>query len=63
MTLREEDIHLTVLGDCGKIHGSVEEWQQCFVCGIILADRLKPEARVSSYEELTAFLDGEDGKL
>lgn len=29
----------TVLGDCGKTHSSIEEWQKCEVCDLILDSR------------------------
>ncbi len=32
---------VTVIGDCGKVHASFEEWQQCKLCEAIIARNIR----------------------
>lgn len=44
------DIKLSVCGDCGVIHESVESWRRCVICESILLSRLTIEQRVRRLE-------------
>lgn len=38
--MAEITYHITVKGDCGRIHPSFEDWQACSVCDAILRSRV-----------------------
>lgn len=37
----ETVVSITVKGDCGKVHASVDEWDKCEACAAILKARLE----------------------
>lgn len=46
-----------VQGDCGKLHSSFEEWQQCKICHKILLDRKKKEQPKMTRDEARTKLE------